>query len=152
MVEIIRRLTMKILNSGKRPVNIYKRKKYWKRALFFAAALIVAGTLLYTDYIVEKVARNERENITIWANAIQRKARLVNYTEDFFEQLQNEERQRVELLAQATKHLVSADNSEDITFYSSIISKNTTIPVILTEPNGEIISVNNVSFDPDTVH
>ncbi|MCF8303057.1 MAG: HAMP domain-containing histidine kinase, partial [Bacteroidales bacterium] len=45
-----------------------------------------------------------------------------------------------------------ADNSEDITFYSSIISKNTTIPVILTEPNGEIISVNNVSFDPDTVH
>lgn len=151
MVEIFRRLTMKNFISGKQPVNIYKRKKYWKRALFFAAALIVIATLIYTDYIVEKIAGNERENITIWANAIQRKARLVNYTEDFFEELQNEERQRVELLAQATKRLVSADTSEDITFYTSIIAKNTTIPVILTEPGDSIISANNVDFDPDTV-
>jgi len=115
------------------------------------AVLIVSGSLWYTNTLVRKVAREERKNIKIWADAVQQKARLVQVQERLFAVLQEEERKRVELLARATQRLISADNTEDITFYSEIIAGNTNIPVILTDAEGNISSAKNVDFDPAQV-
>ncbi len=116
-----------------------------------AAVVIVSASLWYTNTLVAKVAREERKNITIWADAVQQKAHLVQVQERLFAALQQEERKRVELLARATQRLINADNTEDITFYSEIISGNTTIPVILTDAEGNISSAKNVDFDPSEV-
>lgn len=132
-------------------MNIYIRKKRWKLSLFLAAILIVGGSLWYTNTLVQKIAREERKNVTIWADAVQQKARLVQVQEKLFATLQQEERKRVELLAKATQRLINADNTEDITFYSEIIAGNTTIPVILTDEDGNISSAKNVDFDPAEV-
>lgn len=132
-------------------MNIYIQKKRWKLFLFFAAVVIVSASLWYTNTLVTKVAREERKNVTIWADAVQQKAHLVQVQERLFAALQQEERKRVELLARATQRLISADNTEDITFYSEIISGNTTIPVILTDEEGNISSAKNVDFDPTVV-
>lgn len=132
-------------------MNLYARKKRWKLILVSAAVLIVSLSIWYTSRLVQRIARNERNNIEIWANAIQRKASLVNYQEHFFEQLRDEERKRVELHAQAIRRAVKADASEDIGFYAMIISGNTTIPVIQTDVRNRILGAANVDFDPDTV-
>lgn len=128
-------------------MNIYTRKKRWKFSLFLLAILIVAISLWYSNIMVRKIASEEKRNIQIWANAIQRRVSLVDYTEDFFESLKKEERKRVELLAEATKRLIYAENSEELTFYSDIIAGNTTIPVIQTDSLGKIIGVKNVDFE-----
>jgi signal transduction histidine kinase len=131
--------------------NIYEQKKTWKRWLFLMALLIVGVSLWYTNLLVKNIARDERDKITTWANAIQQRVSLVNYTEDFFDQIRAEERKRVEILAEATERMVMADDNENILFYLSIISNNTSIPVILADPQGRIKEARNVDFDPDTV-
>lgn len=115
------------------------------------ALLIIIATLLYTNFLVRKIANDEREKIRFWADAIQRKASLVKYTEGLFEKLKTEERKKVEIWAKATKKLISADISEDLTFYSEIISQNNNIPVILTDNNNKIKETKNVDFSKDTV-
>jgi signal transduction histidine kinase len=133
-------------------LNIYERKKRWKLFLFGAAIAIVAGSMWYTNIIVKKVAEQEQMNIKIWADAIHRKTTLVQYIEKFFDQIREEDRKRVILLAEAYKQLIrTEDPNIDLTFYVDIIRSNTTIPVILTDEDGRIINTKNVDFDQDTV-
>lgn len=132
--------------------NIYEQKKTWKRWLFLIALLIVGFSLWYSNLMVRNIARDEREKISTWANAIQQRVNLVNYTDDFFDQIRIEERKRVEILAEATERMVLADDgNENILFYLSIISNNTSIPVILADADGRIKEARNVDFDPDSV-
>lgn len=132
-------------------LNIYSRKKRWKWILFGTAVIIVAGSLWYTQLLVKRIAENERNSIRIWADAIHEKADLVNYTEEFFAELQEEERKRAELLAEAYKSLSLETTSDALNFYLMMIRSNTTIPVVLTDGNGNITNTVNVGFDTDTV-
>jgi len=135
-------------------LNIYTKKKRWKWYLFGTAVIIVAISLWYTQILVRDIAADERTNIRIWADAIHNKVNLVNYTDNFFEQLKVEERKRVELLAEAYKSITrvsSDDNSDALNFYLRLISGNTTIPVILTDDRGHITNAVNIDFDKDSV-
>lgn len=131
--------------------SIYRQKRTWKRWLFFVALIIVSLSLWYTDSLVRKIAVDERGKITTWANALQQRARLVNYTDKFFKQISAEEQERAKLLAEATVKTVQADVDEDISYYLKIISNNTSIPVIITDEHGNISQTKNITFNPDTV-
>jgi two-component system, sporulation sensor kinase D len=132
-------------------VDLYQRKRRWKLTLFVGAVVIVAASLWYTNILVRHIRRDERESVRIWADAIHRKADLVNFTNRLFEQIKTEERKRVANLAEAQKRLITATSSEDLTFLADIISQNTTIPVIQTDEEGTILSARNVNFSLDTV-
>ncbi|MDT8392812.1 MAG: HAMP domain-containing sensor histidine kinase [Bacteroidales bacterium] len=129
-------------------MNSYSRKKRWKWILFSFAVVIVTASLWYTNIIVKKIAESERQNVKIWANALQRKANLVAYTDSFFEEIREEERKRAEILADASKNMMKEVNSDVIDIYYKIIRGNTTIPVIMTKQNDSIIHARNV---PDSV-
>jgi len=132
-------------------MDIYRHKRFWKWGLFIIGLLIITASVLFSNNLVKKIANDERKNIKIWANAIQQKANLVNYTNDFFKKVEEEERKRVEIWAEATKRLINAGINEDLSFYTQIIAGNTTIPVVLTDENNNIIAVKNVDFSTDTV-
>ena len=132
-------------------MDIYIQKRKWKWLLLVFAFVIVVISLWYTNILVRKIAKDERQKVTTWVEAVQKKATLVRYTERFFEKLKTEERKRVQLWAEATKRLIEADNSEDLTFYSEIISDNTNIPVVLTNDKGNITATKNVDFNPDSI-
>lgn len=112
--------------------------------LFTIAVIIVTGSLWYTNILVKKIARSERNNVRIWANAIQRKANLVTYTETFFEIIREEERKRAEILADASKNMMGEVSSEVLDIYYKIIKGNHTIPVIMTKDNDSIIHARNI--------
>ena len=132
-------------------MNIYTRKRRWKFILFTTALIIVAASLWYTNILVGKFAESERTNVRIWANAIQRKANLVNYADRFFEEVRESEKSRAELLAE-TIRIINADTSyPNLTFFVDIIRENKTIPVILTKSDGTIINSVNVNFNPDSI-
>lgn len=70
----------------------------------------------------------------------------LTYTRDLVNKMKDEERKNMEIWAQAQAELANPENmDDDITFYANIISKNTTIPVILTDKNDSIISPRNFS-------
>jgi hypothetical protein len=131
--------------------NIYIQKKQWKWLLFAAAVLIFSGSLLYIDKIARNISDEERNKVKIWADAINKKAALVNATDTFFTKIQQEERAKVELWAKANERLINADNSEDLTFLVDIIASNTTIPVVETDENRKITIAKNIDFNLDSV-
>ena len=132
-------------------MNIYSKKKRWKWFLFATAIIIIVASLWYTNILVRKFAEDERTNIKIWADAIQRKAKLVNYTDNFFEQIKVEEQKRAEIFAEAYKILGREDTKDNLTFYIEVIKGNTTVPVIITDDKGKITNYINIDLDPDSV-
>ena len=132
-------------------MKIYTQKKQWKWILLASAIAIVVVSLWYTNILVKKIAADEREKVKIWANAIQRKANLVNYTEGFFVKIRKEERRRVELWAKAYRYMIDADNDEQLNLYLEIITTNKNIPVILTDDNNKITNSVNVETNLDSI-
>lgn len=68
------------------------------------------------------------------------------FTGNLVEKLKVEERENVELWAEATRLISISDTSQNVDFLSSIIDNNNTVPVILTDESDSIISSRN--FDP----
>ena len=50
-------------------MNTYSRKIRWKLIIFIAAILIGAGSLFYTNYLVNKLSIEERKKVQLWAQA-----------------------------------------------------------------------------------
>lgn len=126
-------------------MKIYSHKKSWKFILFVFAVIIVIITFWATNSFVQKLAREEKAQIEIWAKAISRKAQLVKYTENLFTQLTNQEKKYVQQWADATKKLIQADSDDDISFYTEFINGNDNIPVIVTDESGNVTAGRNLS-------
>ena len=68
----------------------------------------------------------------------------VLFTNNLARQLQTEEQKNMAIWAEATRQLILADNDADIDFVSSIIEKNTTIPVYICDAEGKVLASRNV--------
>lgn len=125
-------------------MNIYSKKQRWKFALAIIAAVIVFVSLWYTSILVGKIAEEEKNKAKSWAEAIQKKAALVNYTQELFTTISVEEKKRVDIWAEANSRVALADINEDPSFYLQIMWTNKTIPMILTDPEGNILKNDNL--------
>ena len=79
----------------------------------------------------------------------------VLYTNNLAHQLALEEQERVQVWAQATEKLILASPDEDIDFYTTIIERNTTIPVYMVDSAGQLLYTRNVRKpvdDPTTLN
>ncbi len=129
-------------------MNIYSKKQKWKLWLFVTAIVIVGVSLWYTNTLVNKIAQEERRKVKLWADAIQKKVKLVKYTHELFDKMSVDERKKVELWAEATRQL-----SRDLTDYSfvlKVVSDNTTVPVILADENGIPVTSRNLDKNKET--
>lgn len=71
------------------------------------------------------------------------------YSNSLAARLRSEEQKRMEIWAEATRRLITAQPDDDLDFYLTIIENNTTIPVYMTDAEGNCILYRNVS---DTLH
>lgn len=70
------------------------------------------------------------------------------YTNQLVKRLAEQERAKVELWAKGTRYLATAsDPSADLSFVFEVVRDNTTIPLVLTDGDGNIISIRN--FDEE---
>lgn len=120
---------------------------YW--ILFTIGIAIVIFTVYSTHRVSTFIASNERRNVKLWADAIHRRAEIVENTEMFYREMEAEDRRRVNLLANTFNNIISTPN--DIAYYLDIIENNKTIPVVLTDEDGNIKSTNNVDFDTKSI-
>jgi len=97
-------------------LELYVKKRRWKILLLFAALLIGATSLYYTNWLVGKIAIEERKSVALWAEATSRLARPEN------------------------------DTAGDMDFLLQIIENNTNIPIILTDSLQNIINYSNIKF------
>jgi nitrogen-specific signal transduction histidine kinase len=125
-------------------LNIIRNKQQWKLILALTASLIVLASLWYTSVLVNKIAVEERDKISLWAQAIERKNDLVNYTIELFDKLGIEEEKKVTLWAEATRYLANSTDLEDYTFILQVVHFNATVPVITTDARGRIKEYRNL--------
>ena len=127
----------------------YTQKSRWKLLLILVAFLIAGASLFFTNRLVQKLEKEERNKVQLWAEAIQKKARLVKYANNLFNQIGADERQKAQLLADATKKIADVNSPlDDLSFLLNIIKNNRTVPVILTDDKGKPLSNRNL---PDSV-
>lgn len=67
------------------------------------------------------------------------------YTETFLDELRNEEIKKVQQFALAMQEVLSAEPDENLVVEESIMRANTTIPIILTDENGEVLFTRNLN-------
>lgn len=109
------------------------------------AAIIVIVSLYYADIMVRKIARDERQRVELWVDAILQREKTLREGERLFELIRNEEANRVELITQIYGRLNMEDLSQaDLTIYTNVLLSNTTIPLILTDEDGEVITTINL--------
>jgi signal transduction histidine kinase len=97
-------------------LEFYFRKRRWKILLLFLAIAIGIGSFFYTNWLVNKMAVEERKNVELWAEATNKLA-----SPDISSNL-------------------------DITFLVNIINRNTSIPIIIADSNDSILENKNISF------
>ncbi len=94
--------------------------------------------MFYTNGLVQKVEKEERNKVQLWAEAIQKKARLVKYANYLFNQIGSDERQKVQLWADATRKVGDVNAPiGDLSFLLDVIKNNQTVPVILVDDRGK---------------
>lgn len=76
------------------------------------------------------------------------------YTESFLKELRAQEVKRVEQFANANRNILNAAPDADVGFEMTIISANTTVPILLTDEAGNFIEARNMnrerlSTDPE---
>lgn len=105
--------------------NIYDIRRYGKAALLVTAAVMVAVFLYVSNGLVRDLSEQERERMEIWADATKEIVSIGT-----------------------TSEVGDAPLTVDIDFLLSIIERNTTIPVLLTDDNGNILQHRNFDL-PD---
>lgn len=98
-------------------MDIYFKKRKWKRYIFLAAVLIGIGSILYTNKLVKEVSNEERIKVERWAEATY-------------------------LLA--TKNDLGNDVQH---YLNKVITTNTTIPLIIVDKNDSIYANRNIKYN-----
>lgn len=98
-------------------MNIYTRKSYWKWYLAIGGVLIIVVSLLYTQYLADRLIERERQQAEQFAEAMRMLAKM-----------------RTDTTA----------NYCDLTLHLKVIEQNTTIPVILLNESGDIEAYRNI--------
>jgi nitrogen-specific signal transduction histidine kinase len=106
--------------------NIYELQRYGKWIFLVTAASVVAFFLYVSNNLVKDLAARERERMEIWADA----------TKEIVNQLEIDTHADADSTA-APMPVV------DIDFLLRIIESNTTIPVLLTDDDGNILNYRN---------
>lgn len=136
-------------NSTVSRLNLYSNKQRWKIVLLIAAMVIAGVTLWYSNAIAEKIREEEQLKVKLWSEAIQQRAQLVNYTQELFEELRQEEREKADRLATAYGLINDPPPDMDLTFVTEYLWSNKTIPVLIYDGNDSILY--RINLPPDQI-
>ncbi len=100
-------------------MDFYFKKRRWKILLLLLAVGIGVASFFYTNWLVKKMAVEERKNVELWAEATRKLASP------------------------------EISSNLDITFLVDIINRNTSIPIIIADSTDQILGDKNISFSED---
>lgn len=74
----------------------------------------------------------------------------VYYSNHLAKEMAQEEKQRINLWAEATRRLISSNEVSDISFLMEVIKGNTTIPVLIADEEGTVIDHRNLGISEES--
>ena len=124
------------------------------------ALLLIAASLWYTNRLVKSIAEQETRQVKMWAAAMEQQAVMMKSTEEFFNKVSEQEQLRVELLANAYRHVIDISSNENTAIYLDIFRNNISIPLVIIDTKGNILNKANLppeqedkqTFDEEMKH
>jgi len=110
--------------------------------LAIVAMVIFSLLIWYSNSLIDKIAADEQKKVSIWADAIQRKADMITYSNEFFSFIAKEEELHANQIAKAILKLANSD--ADLSFYLDFVADNQTIPLIITDAEGNVNETRNL--------
>ncbi len=107
-------------------MDIYLKRRRGKILLLVVAIIIGVASLLYTHWLTEKMAREERKKVELWAEATRRFAEPV---------IESDKKAANEKL-----------NTSYLSLLQEIAEQNTTIPIIIVEADGSFNTDANIHY------
>jgi signal transduction histidine kinase len=99
---------------------------------------VIAGvTLWFASDLTRRVRNEEHEKVRVWSEAIATRSHLVVYTEKLFKDLEADERQKADRLADAYRIIDNPPAGMDLTFVTDYLWANKTVPVLIYNNHGE---------------
>lgn len=124
-------------------MDIYIKRRRGKILLLFVAVLIGVASLLYTSWLTNKIEKEERNKVELWAKANEH---FNNIAINF----RNEQGEAVTPEGEATPPPSSIEfenlNNKYLEFLGIVTEQNTTIPIIVVNNNAGIILSRNISY------
>lgn len=106
-------------------MDIYLKRRRWKLVLLIVAIVIGVASLLYTNWLTDKMAHEERNKVELWAEATKR-------------------------LSDAPVKTNSSEmedlNTKYLNFLSKVTTQNTTIPIIIVDKDGSFNLDANIHY------
>ncbi len=106
-------------------MDIYQKRKRGKILLLIVAVLIGVASLLYTNWLTEKMAREERKKVELWAEAT---------------------KGLVDAVIQTTSAEMEQLNTDYLNLLNMIVSQNTSIPIIIVNKDGTFYPHANINL------
>lgn len=121
------------------------RSRHRVKIFFFVLALLIIGVIfVFLNRTIRQIRVEERQKVLLWAEAVQRRNSLLEYTSNLFEKLKDEELQKVELWRESQQLIMEVEDAQFLNFLLRIISANKNIPIILTDAQRNVISTMNL--------
>ncbi|HCE56236.1 MAG TPA: hypothetical protein DER09_00210, partial [Prolixibacteraceae bacterium] len=109
-------------------MDIYQKRRRGKILLLTIAILIGVGSLVYTSWLTEKMAEEERKKVELWAAA----------TQEF-----------IDVGIEITSPEMELLNTKFLNFLNLINAQNTTIPIIIIEKDSIFNTDANIKYSPE---
>lgn len=130
----------------KNKANIHKN--YRTRWILLSITVVLAFVALFgISRIAAQIKSSEMQKVRLWAGAITQRAELVTQTEQFFDEIANDERSKMEFYTRAQQIAVTQvlGNQENL-FFTDYITANHSIPVIIIDADSNITAYNNIDL------
>lgn len=109
-------------------MDIYLKRKRGKILLLLVAVLIGVASLLYTNWLTKKMAFEERKKVEIWAEAT---------------------KGLVDASINISSPAMAALETRYLQFLNLVSERNTTIPILILNPDGSFNSDRNIKYRED---
>ena len=106
-------------------MDIYLKRKRGKIIFLIIAVIIGVTSLVYTRWLTEKMAQEERKKVELWAAAT---------------------KELVDVGIEITSPEMEKLNTNYLNFLSLVVAQNTTIPIIIVDADGSINSDANIAY------
>lgn len=106
-------------------MDIYLKRKRGKIVLLAVAILIGVSSLLYTNWLTDKMAQEERKKVELWAEAT---------------------KQLIDASIEVTSPEMERLNTNYLNFLTLVATQNTTIPIIIVEKDGSFNIDANIKY------
>lgn len=107
-------------------MDIYLKRKRGKILLLIAAVVIGVSSLLYTQWITDKMAQEERKKVSLWAEAT---------------------KELIDASIEVTSPEMERLNTNYLNFLNLVATQNTTIPIIIVEEDGSFNIDANIKYN-----